>query len=162
MDSDLISFETLLTNKDAASATWWTMIYTAIAAIGSVATTVVAIYAAYVAKKELSSWKSHEEMLQMVRLKRAVFAYRQALESKIDPHADKKKHSEEFINKMQPLLSDIFHELALAGLDNEGCLQAKLFNDLAQAHNLHIDGEEKWAVVFKKAIELQKSLKDDV
>ncbi|WEP51451.1 hypothetical protein NMY27_09800 [Cronobacter dublinensis subsp. beijingensis] len=158
MDSDLISFQSLLTSKEAVSAAWWTMIFTAVASLCSLITGAVAIYAAILAKIELSSWKEHEKQLQLVRLKRSVFAYRQALESKIHLHADKEKINEEFSSKMQPLLSDIYHELVLAGLDYDGCLQTKLFDDLAQAHNLHRYGDVQWGVVFKKAVDLQKSI----
>jgi hypothetical protein len=162
MDADLISFESLLTSKEAVSAAWWTMIFTAIAAFCSLITGLVAIYAAYLARRELSSWREHEKQLQLVRLKRAVFAYRQALESSINLHSDKQKLNEEFRNKMQPLLSDIYHELVLSGLDNEGCVQTKLFNDLAQSHNLHRDGDVNWGLVFRNAVDLQMSIKVDL
>ncbi|WP_312463383.1 hypothetical protein [Pantoea endophytica] len=159
MDTELISFESLLTAKEAANAAWWTMIFAAVAAISSLITGIVAFYAARLAKKELFSWKEQEKQLQLVRLKRAVFAYRQGLESRIKIHSDKELINAEFSNQMQTLLSDIFHELVLAGMDYEDCLQTKLFEELALAHNLHREGEVNWGDVFKKTIDLQQSIK---
>lgn len=159
MDADLISFESLLTSKEAASATWWAMVFTAVAAISSLVTVLVAIYAAHLAKKELVSWKEQEKQLQLVRLKRAVFAYRQGIEGAIYLLPDRKKLNEEFRSKIQPLLSDIFQELVLAGLDYEDCVQTKLFEELVQSHNRHRTEEVELQVVFSKVMELQKSIK---
>lgn len=162
MDYDLTSLGTFLADKDAANTAWWTMFYTAVAASGSVITAFAAIYAACIAKKELSSWRDHEKQLQLVRLKRAVFSYRQAVESIIHPGTEKGKLNEELSSKMQPLLSEIFHELVLAGLDYKGCQQIQLFDALFKEHNLYKGGETSRGMVLKKAVDLQKSIETNI
>jgi len=162
MDYDLTSLGTFLADKDAASTAWWAMFYTAVAATGSVITALAAIYAACVAKKELSSWKDHEKQLQLVRLKRAVFSYRQAVESIIHLRTNKEKLNEELSIKMQSLLSEIFHELVLAGLDYKGCQQIQFFDALFEEHNLYKEGKASWGMVLKKTVDLQKSIETNI
>ncbi len=159
MDQDLISYESLQIAVEALKVAKWTMYFTALGAIATFAAAIVAVYAAFVAKREISSWKDQEKQLQLVRLKRAIFAYRQKLESFIYDSQDKTKLNERFKDEMQPYLSDIFHELVIAGLDGKGCKQAELFGELFKAHNHHREGEVSWGEVFKKVTELQMSIK---
>lgn len=159
MDQDLISYESLQVSVEALKVAKWAMYFTALGAIATLIAAIVAVFAAVVAKSEISSWKDQEKQLQLVRLKRAIFAYRQKLESFIYDAVDKNNMNERFRDEMQSYLSDIFHELVIAGLDDKDCKQAQLFGELFKAHNQHREGEVNWGDVFKKVTELQVSIR---
>ncbi|EQC4552476.1 hypothetical protein ACY5GL_002857 [Cronobacter malonaticus] len=159
MDTDVISYEAMLAAQEAAKAAYWSMVFTAIGAASSIITVLLAVYAAHVARREISGWKQQQKLLQLVRLKRAVFAYRQKLEANIYRAADNKKINEILRDELQPLLAEIFQELVIAGLDSEECEQTKIFRQLMHAHNLHRDEKADWNEVYECAGKLQQSIK---
>ncbi|ENU2083024.1 hypothetical protein ACE6ZS_004742, partial [Salmonella enterica] len=59
----------------------WTALGTWLAAIATVITAVITGLALCVAFKTLHSWKDKEKFMQLVRVKRSFFAYRQKVES---------------------------------------------------------------------------------
>lgn len=159
MDADLISYEAMLAAQEAAKSAYWTMIFTGAGVAFSIVTVLVAIYGASVARQELSSWKEQQKLLQLVRLKRSVFTYRQKLEANISRSVNDEKFNEILRDELQPFLADIYHELVVAGLDSEEYEEAIIFRQLMDSHNLHMDGKAKWSDVYDKVAKLQLSIK---
>lgn len=159
MDANLISYESMLAAKESAYSAYWSMIFTAAVALSSLITVIVAIYAALIARKEVNSWKEQQKLTQLVRLKRAVFSYRQYLEANISRSLDQKVFNEILRDEMQTYLADIFHEIVLAGLDVKDCEHVELFRTLMQSHNLHMNNQANWQDVYQKAGDLQQSIK---
>ncbi|ELY2798350.1 hypothetical protein SNN58_004442 [Cronobacter dublinensis] len=158
MDQDLISYENLQVALESLKIAKWAMFFTALGALATLAAAGVALYAAKIARKEISNWKEQEKQLQLVRLKRAVFAYRQKLESLIYDVVDSAKINERFKNEMHSYLADIFNELVIAGLSNKDDVQAQLFKELVESHNKHRESAVSWGDVYEKATKLQQSI----
>ncbi len=159
MDDNLISYESMLAAREAAEAAYWTMILTAAGVVASLFTLAFAIYAAKTARHEISSWREQQKLLQLVRLKRAVFCYRQKLEENIFRAVDVDKFNEILREELQPLLAGIYHEFVLSGLDGKEGEQAQLFRQLMDSHNLQMKGTANWPDVYDKAAKLQQSIK---
>lgn len=158
MDADLISFESMLATKNAAEWAYWTMIGGFATAAFTLITTCVATYAAIIAFKTLHSWKEQEKQKQLVRLKRAVFSYREKIESIYKSSAED-NHKAFFNNDVSQALTEIFHELLLAGFEGTDRVEEALFNELFRVHSLYSQGEVRLQEVFFAVIELQKSVK---
>ncbi|EAM2672891.1 hypothetical protein EWO26_23535, partial [Salmonella enterica] len=54
----------------------WSMIGAWVSALASVVTVIITGFAAIIAFRTLNSWKDKERLMQLVRVKRAIFAYR--------------------------------------------------------------------------------------
>ncbi|MCX9003456.1 hypothetical protein NLN86_17555 [Citrobacter portucalensis] len=67
--------------KTSDTIALWSALGTWLATIATVITAVITGLALYVAFKTLLSWKDKEKFMQLMRVKRSVFAYRQKIES---------------------------------------------------------------------------------
>lgn len=136
-----------------AAANWnfWSMIFAAISAVAAVATALVAFFAS-------RSWRKQERLGQMVRIKRAAFEYRAQIE-KIGTMQQYGLPFREFINnELKTSRGNVFHELALAGLDDDGCEQGRLYNQLFSMQELYKEKEASWKVFFEAAVKFQQSI----
>ncbi|EBE6611823.1 hypothetical protein CUK41_08035 [Salmonella enterica] len=136
----------------------WTALGTWLAAIATVITAVITGLALCVAFKTLHSWKDKEKFMQLVRVKRSVFAYRQKVESMPNMKHDNAKINDYLQNVLQPALTDIFHEMELAGLKGDRCTEAQLFNELFAAQKKYEEDHLDWAYLFKCSIKLQEAI----
>lgn len=74
-----------------------------------------------------------------------------------------KQHSLEFIEFLNSDLYDargrVFHELALAGMEHQGCEQGRLYEQLFTLQELYKEKEASWADLLKASVALQESIK---
>ncbi|TBL40735.1 hypothetical protein EYZ01_05225 [Hafnia alvei] len=119
------------------------------------------VYAACMARKALNTWKENEKFTQLVRLKRAIFSYRQKLE-KLKPQKKNNKELEEYIeNILEPALADIFHEMKLCGYDEGGSEEFQLFNQLFEAQRECEVPQLNYKLLMSCILKLQKSINVD-
>ncbi|WP_454833541.1 hypothetical protein [Rahnella aceris] len=85
MDTDIISFETLIATRDSANWVMWGAIATGVAAIGSILTCFCAVAA-------LSTWKIQEKTKIKSELKRSLLALDYAIHSMPDDWDRTKAH----------------------------------------------------------------------
>ncbi|EQB8221274.1 hypothetical protein ACYUOO_004432 [Klebsiella aerogenes] len=137
----------------------WSMIGAWVSAFASVVTVIITGFAAIIAFRTLNSWKDKERIMQLVRLKRAIFAYRMKVENISIFNMDGNKLSKYMDEVMQPALGDIFHELELAGFNDVKYNEVKLFNELFTAHNMYKKSHLDWHGLLDRTVELQKSIK---
>ncbi|MFI3308922.1 hypothetical protein [Ewingella allii] len=157
MDEHYLAYQSLEVARDSANWAFWAMVLTGVGSIFSFIALLITGAAGFIAFKTMNSWKEQAKQQQLIRLKRAVFDYRRKIEELIVLSKD--EFNLAVNNELQPLLSNIFHELVLAGLDEEECPQAILFGELCVEHNLHRDQASEWTKVFRAAINLQESIK---
>lgn len=137
----------------------WSMIGAWVSALASVVTVIITGFAAIIAFRTLNSWKDKERLMQLVRVKRAIFAYRLKVEDILVFRQDNDKTSNYMNEVMQPALADIFHEMELAGLNDGEYTEVQLFNELFVAHNNYKESHLHWQGLLEAAVELQKSIK---
>lgn len=137
---------------ETARWTYWSMIAGSFSAASSLATAIIAFLAS-------RTWRKQERLSQLVRLKRAAFEYR----TMVEKAGTIKQYSLEFIEFLNSNLSDargrVFHELALAGMEHEGCEQGRLYDQLFTLQELYKEKEASWADLLKAAVALQQSIK---
>lgn len=140
---------------DSSNVPLWTflsMIGSVISACAAVITAVIAFWAA-------NSWRKQEKHSQMVRLKRASFEYRVAVE-KAGKFGDDNLKLQAYIDTtMKPALDVVFHELVLAGLDGEQTEAGRRYKELFKNHGLYEEREISWGQLLRSAAEFQKSIK---
>ncbi|EHJ7977364.1 hypothetical protein QSZ85_000654 [Escherichia coli] len=137
---------------------FWSMIGTWVSAFASIITAGITAYAARIAFKTLHSWKEKEKFLQLVRLKRAIFAYRQKVESISSFKHDNKRINDHVLNVLQPALSDIFHEMKLSGFKEKQCSEFDLFDALFEAQKNYEESQINYDDLLICAIDLQKAI----
>lgn len=125
----------------------------------SIVTAVITISAAVIAFKTMNSWKDKERFMQLVRLKRTIFSYRQKVESITTFNHDNKKINDHILNTLQPALSDVYHELKLAGFEEINSTEFQLFNKLWNAQKEYQQSQLNYASLLNGAVELQESIK---
>lgn len=144
-----------MTSDDIA---FWVMIGTWVSAISALITVLITGVALYFAYKTLHSWRDKEKLMQMVRVKRAIFSYRQKVESIRFLKFDSQKINENVQNVLQPALSDIFHEMKLAGMEEGNCREFELFDALSAAQSQFEDSHVGWPELLNCTVELQKAI----
>ncbi|MDM3270927.1 hypothetical protein [Citrobacter sp. Ce129] len=137
----------------------WSAVGTWLAAIATIITAVITGVAVYVAFKTLHSWKDKEKFMQLVRLKRAIFAYRQKIESITTLNHDHQKINEHVINVLQPALSNVYHEMKLAGFKEKECIEFKLFDAVWDSQKKYESSHMNYAELLNSAVELQEIIK---
>lgn len=137
----------------------WSMWASWISAIATAATVAITGYALVIARRTLYSWKDKEKFAQLVRVKRAVFAYRQKVESMTLLKHDNEKISLYIPNVLQPALTDVFHEMKLAGMDEKENLEFKYFDNLYKAQQKHEESHAHYGELLECAVALQEEIK---
>ncbi|WP_312743933.1 hypothetical protein [Cedecea neteri] len=137
----------------------WSMIGTWVAAISALITALITAAALYFAYKTLHSWKDKEKIMQMVRVKRAIFSYRQRVESIRFFNGDDQKIKEHLQNALQPSLSDIFNEMKLAGMEEGKCPEFELLDALVETQGMYERGQVGWSELFDRVVKLQRAIK---
>ncbi|MBP1520797.1 hypothetical protein IVU49_12325 [Salmonella enterica subsp. enterica serovar Worthington] len=137
----------------------WTAIGTCLAVIATVITAVITGCALRVAIKTLHSWKDKEKFIQQVRLKRAILEYRQKIESIKNLNNDHLKINEHVINVLQPALSNVYHEMKLAGFKENECIEFELFNIVWSSQQNYESSHMNYKELLDSAVELQKAIK---
>ncbi|EID9932648.1 hypothetical protein LCS18_002616 [Salmonella enterica] len=137
----------------------WSTVATWISAIAATVTMAITWGALIIARKTLYSWKDKEKFMQLVRLKRAIFSYRQKVESVTTFNHDNKKINDYILNTLQSALSDVYHELKLAGFEESNSTEFQLFNKLWNAQKEYQQSQLNYASLLKGAVELQESIK---
>lgn len=137
----------------------WSAVGTWLAAIAAIITAVITGLALYIAFKTLHSWKDKEKFMQLVRLKRAIFAYRQKIESITTLNHDPQKINEHVINVLQPALSNVYHEMKLAGFKETGCTEFELFEAVWGSQKRYESSHANYAELLSSAVELQEAIK---
>lgn len=138
--------------EETARWSFWSMIASSFSAASAIATAIIAFSAS-------RSWRLQERLSQLVRLKRAAFEYRASLERLNSCHSEGMLRDEFIERVLKPARSNLFHELALAGFDDEKSEQGRLFNELFRLQELYNGNEATFGELFKKSIELQQSIK---
>lgn len=147
-----MDLESLKVAEETARWTYWSMIAASVSAVSAFATAVIAFSAS-------RSWRQQERLSQIVRLKRAVFEYRASLERVGSCHNEGMLRDEFIERVLNPARANIFHELALAGLDDKKFEQGQLYNEVFRLHELYKVNEATFMELFKKVIKLQQSIK---
>lgn len=129
-----------------------------ISAIAATATALITGYAVLIARKTLHSWKDKEKFMQLVKVNRAVFAYRQKVESMSLLNHDHDKIREYVQSVLQPSLSDIFHEMKLAGMEENNSEEFRLFAALFEAQQKHQESHAHFGKLLDSAVALQKAV----
>ncbi|NUH52738.1 hypothetical protein HUK76_03320 [Citrobacter portucalensis] len=151
-ETGVMDIESIRIAEESARWGFWSMIAAAVSAIATVATALIALLAS-------RAWRKQERLNQLIRLKRAAFEYRALLET-ISAESIEGILLEDFIQKrLTPARANIFHELALAGLEDENTEQGMLFDKLFRFHDHYKYGEVGWGVLLAVAITFQKSIK---
>ncbi|HHK8149047.1 TPA: hypothetical protein ACQVIB_000275 [Serratia marcescens] len=156
MDADLISYESMLAAQDSAKWAFWGMLAAVASALATIITTLVAGIAAWIAYRTMNSWKAQARQLQLVAVKRAIFKYRTEVEYFLQ--SKDANNREKFEREMRGPLTDIFHEMILAGYDSNDSPQGDLFDKLFEEHKLYVSNEAKLRDVFDSVIDLQGSI----
>ncbi|MCE1493601.1 hypothetical protein LWU33_20445 [Enterobacter hormaechei] len=137
---------------ETARWTYWSMIAASFSATSAFATAIIAFLAS-------RTWRKQERLNQLVRLKRTAFEYR----TMVEKAGRIKQYGFEFREYLNSDLSDargkVFHELALAGMDHQGCEQGRLYDQLFTLQELYKEKEASWADLLKAAVALQESIK---
>ena len=122
---------------ETARWTYWSMIAGSFSAASALATAIIAFLAS-------RTWRKQERLNQLVRLKRAAFEYR----TMVEKAGRIKQYSLEFIEFINSDLNDargrVFHELALAGMEDQGCEQGRLYDQLFTLQELYKEKEANW------------------
>lgn len=129
-----------------------------ISAIAASVTVFITGYALVIARRTLHSWKEHEKFMQLVRVKRAVFAYRQNVESMTLLEHDHDKIREYISNVLQPSLTDIFHEMKLADMNEKESPEFECFNALFEAQQKHQQSHANYRELLNCAVALQEKI----
>ncbi|EPH2695099.1 hypothetical protein WJG45_002392 [Klebsiella aerogenes] len=132
-----------------------------ISAIATVSAAVIACIAAWIGYKTLNSWKDKERFMQLVRLKRSIFTYRQRIEHISVFNHDNHKINEYILNVLQPALTDVYHEMRLAGFEEGESKEYKLFESLFSAQQEYMSSHLDYGSLINSAIELQKAIDID-
>ena len=147
-----MDIESIRIAAETARWTYWSMIAGLFSAASATATAIIAFLAS-------RTWRKQERLNQLVRLKRAAFEYR----TMVEKAGRIKQHSLEFIEFLNSDLYDargrVFHELALAGLEHQGCEQGRLYEQLFTLQELYKEKEASWADLLKASVALQESIK---
>ncbi|EFC5297383.1 hypothetical protein QFV42_RS18880 [Escherichia coli] len=132
--------------------TFFTMVGAIISAFAAIATAVIAFWAA-------KSWIQQERHNQMVRLKRASFEYRVAVERAGKFGKDYLRLDDFIDSTMKPALAVAFHGLVLAGLEGEQNEVGKRYEELFMSHELYRQREISWRELLQAAVDFQISIK---
>lgn len=140
-----------------SSVEFWAMVGTLISAFATVATAIITGLALLVARRTLHSWRCRERLMQLVRVKRAVFVYRQQIEN-IDPLIPDIDKLEYVRQKLQPALTDIFHEMKLAGIEENKSYEFDIFDEIYHLQLKCSEGEFDFGKLLKTTIALQNAI----
>lgn len=132
-----------------------------ISTIATVLTTATAWIAAWIGYKTLNSWKDKEKFMQLVRLKRSIFTYRQRIEHIHVFKHDNHKINEYLLNVLQPALTDVYHEMRLAGFEEGDSKEYKLFEKLFEAQQEYMQSHLSYGSLISSAVELQRAIDID-
>lgn len=130
-----------------------------ISLVSSIVTAAITLSAAVIAFKTMNSWKDKEKFMQLVRLKRAIFSYRQKIETITSFNHDSKKINDYILNTLQSALSDVYHEMKLAGFEEGNSMEFKLFSRLWDSQRAYQESQLDYGSLLNSAIELQESIK---
>lgn len=95
----------------------------------------------------------------MVRLKRASFEYRVAVERAGKFGKDYLRLDDFIDSTMKPALAVAFHGLVLAGLEGEQNEVGKRYEELFMSHELYRQREISWRELLQAAVDFQISIK---
>lgn len=140
---------------DSSNVPLWTFL----SMVGTIISACAAVFTAAIAFWAANSWVKQEKHSQMVRLKRASFEYRAAVERAGKFGGDALRLDAYIDATMKPALDVAFHELVLAGLEGQQTEVGKRYEDLFRNHQLYKLKEISWALLLKAAVEFQKSIK---
>lgn len=135
MNADYIAYETLVSAREAAKWSYWSMIGTWISAIATLSAAVVGLFA-------LNGWRKQEEAKELKDFRVAAYSYGNSL-----------IFSPEYIhliNSQQDLIAarnvyDEFQRLYLTTLSMHDIkkrgMSSKIFNDISEIHKKYIKSE---------------------
>lgn len=129
------------------------------ASVSNVLMFFITVFAVCIAYRTLHAWKDKEKFAQLVRLKRSIFSYRQKVENLGARSRDNHELNEYIVNVLQPVLSDIYHEMKLSGYDEDSSMEFKLFDEIFSAQGLYMESQLNSNVLLDNAVELQKAIK---
>lgn len=132
-----------------------------VSAIATVVTAVIACRAARIAYKTLHSWKDKEKFMQLVRLKRSIFSYRQRVEHLSVFQHDHDKINDYLLNVLQPSLTDVYHEMKLVGYKEGVSEEFKIFEVLYEAQKEYMESHLDSNKLLDGAVKLQKKIEVD-
>ena len=130
-----------------------------ISIVSSIVTATIAIVAATIAFKTMHSWKEKEKFTQLVRIKRAIFSYRQKIENITLLNHDNEKIKDHILNVLQPALADVYHEMKLAGYNEKNSLEFKAFGKAWDAQQDYLTTQLDYNSLLNGAVELQEAIK---
>lgn len=130
-------------------------------AVTSFVTAIITFFAVCIAYRTLHSWKDKERFMQLVKLKRAIFSYRQKVEHITAFKHDNHKINEHLISVLHPALSDVYHEMKLAGFKENESEEFRLFDELFIAQQLYKDSQLDYDALLSCTVKLQGAIKVD-
>lgn len=133
-------------------------LWTFFSMVGAILSAFAALITAGIAVWAAKSWIKQEKHSQMVRLKRASFEYRAAVEKAGKFGTDFLRLDAFIDSTLKPALDVAFHELVLAGLDGEESEVGKRYEKLFQYHGLYKEHDIGWGKLLDAAVEFQKSI----
>lgn len=137
------------------SIDYWEKVATIVSCVASVVSVAITGGAAYMAWKTLKSWKEHEKYLQLLRLKRAIFSYQQKAQNLPVGSGDNTLINEYLVNVLIPASDDIYYEMMLYGVKDDGGEDITYFDRLFDAQSKYKDSQ----LNYKELIDSIKELK---
>jgi hypothetical protein len=151
MDTDLISYESLLAAKDSAEWAFWGMVATFFSAV-------VTIFAAIIAYRAISVWKMQEKASEIKKLNVSVFRFQMKIQfsrSMFTPGNKPKHEIDEAFSILNGL--DEVYENTITFHDKDTREQASvLYNEISTLVLEYLQGKIGSQIILDKIVDIRK------